>query len=168
VAKIRDPRHFVPVLAGRQPADQVDECQLTFIAHHAVELREVGQEFLVAEAGVVTADREMAGYAGLPQMDGQTSVLRQEELEDEREPHDQWRVGEQPLGDLMRTVADVDNLDAPAVLLQRRCQVPDAQVALILIADQCNIEGTVGRVRRRNQVPGELTRYDSHLVAAWP
>ena len=84
----------------------------------------------------MAADGEVARDAGRAQLLRQLAELRQEELEDEREPDHQRLARRQPRGDLPPAVTHVDHLDRAAVPLQHGRQVSHAEIALVLIADK--------------------------------
>ncbi len=82
--------------------------------------------------------------AGRAQLLRHLAELRQEELEDEREPDQERLARREPRGDLLRAVAHVDHLHGAAVPLQHGRQVSHAEIALVLIADECDLCEAVG------------------------
>ena len=138
VACVGDAADGTPVLARLQAIGELDQRLFAFVAHHAVDLGEVGQQLVMAQARIVTADGEVGGDADAAQMGGDAAELGQEELEDQREAHHQRRPLEKSRGDFRAAVANVDHFRLVAVPLQHGRQISHAEVALVLIADQGN------------------------------
>ena len=91
------------------------------------------------------ADGEVARNASRAQLLRHLSELWQEELEDQREPHNQ-RLARRELGrDFLPDVADVDHLDQTSVPLENGRQITHAEIALVLIPDQRNRRTVVSR-----------------------
>src|SRR5215472_561927 len=95
------------------------------------------------------ADREMAGDPCETKMGGNTTELRQESLENQREPDDERLPPAEAGRDLDRLVPDIDHLDGVAMLPQHSRQIAHAQIALVLITDQDHIRRIYGHDRRR-------------------
>ena len=146
-------RDGTPVLARLQAIGELDQRLFAFVAHHAVDLGEVGQQLVMAQARIVTADGEVGGDADAAQMGGDAAELGQEELEDQREAHHQRRPLEKSRGDFRAAVANVDHFRLVAVPLQHGRPISHAEAALVLIADQGNFAGAAyGRAVRAGRV----------------
>ena len=126
----------MPVRAGAQPVDQLEQRLLAFVTHDAVDFREIRQQLFVTQARIVPADGEMTFDAGRAQVLRQHAILRQEELEDEREPDQERPAFEKPRRNRFGAVAHFHHLGRAAVPPQHGGQVAHAEIALILKADQ--------------------------------
>ena len=124
--------------------------------------REIRQQLVVAQARIVAADGEVAGDPGGAKMAAPRAELRQEELEDQREPDHQRLARRQPRRDLLAAVADVDHLHRAAVPLEHGRQVPHAEIALVLVADQDDL-GIAARAHRLIRCSGVALTRREHI-----
>jgi hypothetical protein len=111
----------------------------SLVPHDAVELGKSTQDFIMAEAGIVPSNGEMATDPGLAEKPGQAPILGKKILEDQRKPDYQWGTCDEPLSDRLRAIPDVDHFHGSAVLSQYRREIAHPKVALILIADQGDV-----------------------------
>ena len=107
IVQVCDPRDFMPVLARAETTDEVNQRELSFVAHDTVELRQFSQRVFVTQARVMTAHREMTPDSGLPQMRRDAAKLRQEELKDQREADDGRPRPRHDVSDTVRAVPDL-------------------------------------------------------------
>src|ERR1700756_4236708 len=82
------------------------------------------------------ADGEVTGYAGRAQVLGDAPVLRQEELEDQRESNHQRPAFKQPPGEYIGIFANFEHIDCATVPPQHGSQVAHAKIALVLETDE--------------------------------
>jgi len=79
--QIGDPRNIAPITAIAEPLDQADQCQLAFVAYHAVELWELSENLVVAQARIVATDGKMAGNPNAAKVTSHAAKLWKEVLE---------------------------------------------------------------------------------------
>src|SRR4029077_10231419 len=109
---------------------------LALEAHDAVDLGNQLQRMLVAEAGKMPADGEMAVDAVLPEISGQIGEAADVELEDEGEAHHHRIHPADDVEDLAELHLEIDDLDKMAAASEGRSQIAQAQILLILKADE--------------------------------
>src|SRR6185437_15219987 len=125
-----------PVEAVADDVGEFEQGHLTFEADDAVELGDHVEGLDVGEAGEVSAHGEVAAHAGVAQHADDALVLQNVELEDEREADDQ-RIGlDGSADDLIQRSLDVTDDDGVTVLAQGGREIAEAEVALVLEADE--------------------------------
>ena len=139
VRLVGDTGYIERLPAGVQSVDKLDQRLLPFVTHDAVDLWKVLKQLLITQAGIVAADGEVALDASSTQLPRHLTELRQKELENERESDHQRLARRELPSDRLAAEPHVDHLHRAAMSVQHGRQVAHAEIALILIADQCDV-----------------------------
>ena len=125
-----------PLLAGAHQIDQLDQGHLALEAHDAIDLGNQLQRMLVAEAREMPADGEMAVDAVLTEIAREIGEAADVELEDEGEAHHHRIHPADDVEYLAEVDLEIDDLNEMSAASERRSQIAQAQILLILKADQ--------------------------------
>ena len=147
----RKPRDAAPLAAGAQHIGELQQRHLALEAHDTVELGDHLQGRLPAEAREMTANRQVAGDAALAQCAHELGKARQIELKDQRQADHERPLMPRRRQDLLALGVEVVDEHAVAEAAQCRRQVPQAEILLVLIANQHNRARRVARASARGR-----------------
>jgi hypothetical protein len=135
---IRDAGGGAPVSAFANMVSELEQGQLALEAHHAVELRDLGQSLSRTEARKVTAHGEMAVDPGGTQTLDERCVAADVKLKYQREADQERPFAASYFCDLLGRSLDVGDHNGVPELLQRGREIAQAEIALVEKANQQN------------------------------
>ena len=139
-ATIGDPRDTVPVGVVAQFLEKFNEGCFPFELYNRIQVGDPLQDFPIIKARVVTAHGDVGRHPALAQGTNHLGEVGSHVLENEREAYQ----GGPPLLDLLEDELGIglvaDDFRGESSLTRRRYQIPQAEIVLILEADQEGVQ----------------------------